>query len=202
MAKPQRHDNHILDTKAKKFLEVNIPDEWVYNIPANDYGLDYQVDICVDKQLTGLNFSIQLKGHEKSSHKNYAKAVLKHSTISYYKVRLEPIMIVVYEDDIKQAFWSWLSDHDINLSKAQKEYTVSIPKTNILSDMDWSNIIDHVQTVFNNRTFISDFDISKIHDNVELAAWKIYHDGNYQQAVYLFRQLIDSITYHLYTFAT
>lgn len=190
MSKPNRHATHILDSKAKKYLEAQIPDEWFYNIPSNDYGLDYQVEICVNKQVTGLNFSIQLKGHEKGNHKDYATAVLKHSTISYYKVRLEPIMIVVYYDDSKTAYWSWLNDLEIDLSKGRKEYTVKVPKLNVLVELDWDNVIGHVQTVFNNRTFISDLDISKIHDNVELAAWKAYHDANYEQAVFLFRQLV------------
>ena len=190
MTNPKRPENHVLDSKAKKFLEGLIPDEWIYNIPSNDYGLDYQVEICLDGQVTGLNFSIQLKGHQKSSDTNFAKAVLKHSTISYYKVRLEPIMIVVYEDDTKQAYWSWLNDHDIDLSKGQKEYIIKVPKINVLTLLKWDLVINHVQTIFNNRSFISDFDISKIHDNLELAAWKVYHDGRFEQAVYLFRQLL------------
>src|ERR1700759_281482 len=99
MSKPNRTASQITDTKAKKFLEQHLPDEWHFNVPGNDYGIDYQVEISVNNQVTGLNFSIQLKGHAKGSGGTYAKAVLKHSTLSYYKVRLEPVMIVVFEID-------------------------------------------------------------------------------------------------------
>jgi tetratricopeptide (TPR) repeat protein len=190
MTKPKRPEEHITDTKAKKFLETNLPDEWYYTVPSIDYGIDYQVEIAVNHQVTGLNFSIQLKGHAKGSKGDFAKAVVKHSTLSYYKARLEPVMIVVYEAEGDAAYWTWVDDLNIDLSKGNKEYTVNVPKSSLLRDIQWKNVIDYVQTIFSNRTFISYFDISKIHNNVELAAWKVYYDNDFEQAVYLFRHLI------------
>ncbi|WP_214072647.1 DUF4365 domain-containing protein [Mucilaginibacter sp. dw_454] len=190
MDKPQRPETHITDTKAKKYLEYQIPDEWHYNVPQHDYGIDYQVEISLGHQVTGLNFSIQLKGQSEGTAGNLAKTVIKHTTLSYYQVRLEPVMVVIYEDNCKKAYWAWIDDLNIDLSKGQETYTLSIPKTNLLSSINWDEIRIHVQTIFNNRSFIGDFDLSKIHDNVELAAWKVYNDGDYEQAVYLFRRLI------------
>ncbi len=190
MTTPKRPDSHITETKAKKFLEQQIPDEWHFNIPDNDYGIDYQVEISVNNQVTGLNFSIQLKGHAKGSGA-FAKATLKHSTLAYYKVRLEPVMIVVYEEDCQEAYWEWVDNLRIDLSKGQKEYTINVSRKNVLRELDWNNVIGYVQQIFSNRSFIGDFDISKIHDNWELAAWKSYNDREYEHAVYLFRRLID-----------
>ncbi|WP_439697405.1 DUF4365 domain-containing protein [Mucilaginibacter sp. AW1-7] len=190
MTKPKRPDEHITDTKAKKYLERHIPDEWFYTVPGMDYGIDYQVEIAVNNQVTGLNFSIQLKGHNKRSKGDFAKAVIKHTTLSYYKVRLEPVMIVVYEAEADEAYWAWVDDLDVDLSKGNKEYTVNLPKTRLVKDIQWGNIVNDVQLIFSNRTFIDGFDISKIHNNVELAAWKVYYDNDFEQAVYLFRHLI------------
>jgi tetratricopeptide (TPR) repeat protein len=190
MKKPNRHNSHVVNTKGEKHLESKLPDEWYFSIPKTDYGIDYQVEISVNGEVTGYNFSIQLKSISKGGNGPIAKTTLKHSTLSYYQVRLEPVMVVVYEADKKEAYWTWVSDLNIDLSKENKTYTINIPKANTLANANWSQITKHVQQIFNNRTFISDFDISKIHNNLELAAWKVYNGADYEQAVYLFRHLL------------
>jgi hypothetical protein len=162
MKKPNRHNSHVVNTKGEKHLESKLPDEWYFSIPKTDYGIDYQVEISVNGEVTGYNFSIQLKSISKGGNGPIAKTTLKHSTLSYYQVRLEPVMVVVYEADKKEAYWTWVSDLNIDLSKENKTYTINIPKANTLANANWSQITKHVQQIFNNRTFISDFDISKI----------------------------------------
>lgn len=190
MDKPNRPQSHILATKSAKYLERFIPDEWYYNIPGNDYGIDYHVEIVLNEQVTGLNFSGQLKSTEKTDNVDFAKVVLKRTTLNYYKVRLEPVMLIMYDAEVNEAYWSWIAEYDIDLSKENKTYTFSLSKSRKLSEMKGNEVTQHVQHVFNGKSFISDFDICKIENNVELGAWKTYYEGDYAQAVYLFRRLI------------
>jgi len=200
MNNPKRPVSHVLATKSSKFLEGHIPNDWHYNVPNNDYGIDYQVEISLNEQVTGLNFSIQLKSTENTEVGNFAKVALKRTTLNYYRVRLEPVMLIIYDADANEAYWSWINDHDIDYAKNNKTFQFSISKTNKLSEINWAEVTGHVQRIFNAKSFISDFDILKIEDNIELAAWKTYYEGDYEQAIYLFRRLISSgnTEYNLY----
>lgn len=200
MDQPKRPQSHVIATKSAKYLESNIPDEWHFNVPANDYGIDYQVEISLNGQVTGLNFSLQLKSTEETGKGNFAKVTLKHTTLNYYQVRLEPVMLVIYDAEQNEAYWSWLSDHRIDLTSDKKTYTLRISKGNKLSEIDWNGIMSHVQKLFNAKSFISDFDILQIENDLELGAWKVYYQGDYEQAVYLFRRLIreGSVSYNIH----
>ncbi|MDD3725096.1 MAG: DUF4365 domain-containing protein, partial [Bacteroidales bacterium] len=59
--KPQRHNNHILETESSKFFNFHVPNEWYIDKPEHDYGIDYVVNIATNNQATGLSFSVQLK---------------------------------------------------------------------------------------------------------------------------------------------
>mgnify|MGYP006305807375 CR=1 FL=1 len=61
MDKPNRHNNHILETESNKFFNFQVPNEWYIDKPEHDYGIDYVVNIVTNNQVTGLSFSIQLK---------------------------------------------------------------------------------------------------------------------------------------------
>ncbi|RFZ90281.1 DUF4365 domain-containing protein [Mucilaginibacter conchicola] len=200
MDQPKRPQSHIISTRSAKYLENNIPDEWHFNVPANDYGIDYQVEISKNGQVTGLNFSLQLKSTEETGKGNFAKVTLKHTTLNYYQVRLEPIMLIIYDAEHNEAYWSWLSDHRIDLTSDKKNYSLRISKENKLSEIDWNGIASHVQKLFNAKSFISDFDILQIENNLELGAWKVYYQEDYEQAVYLFRRLIreGSVSYNIH----
>jgi hypothetical protein len=197
MDKPNRPQSHVLARKSSRYLENIIPDEWHFNIPTNDYGIDYQVEISLNEQVTGLNFSIQLKSTAKTNEGDFAKISLKRTTLNYYKVRLEPVMLILYDAEVNEAYWSWISEFDIDLSRSNDQFTLAVPKSQKLSEINWADITNHVQHIFNAKSFISDFDICKIESNLQLAAWKTYYDEDYEQAVYLFGRLIkDGINEH------
>lgn len=65
MDKPNRHNSHILETESSKYFNNCIPNEWFIDKPDHDYGVDYIVNIAVNNQVTGLNFSVQLKKYRK-----------------------------------------------------------------------------------------------------------------------------------------
>lgn len=200
MDRPKRPASHILAKKSEKFLENCLPDEWFYTVPTNDYGIDYHIEIALNEQVTGLNFSIQLKSTGIVQKGDSAKVVLKKTTLNYYKVRLEPTMLVIFDAKANEAYWCWIEEQKIDLSQNKKSFALSVQKSQKLSEIDWNGIAIHVQRIFNSKSFIGDFDILKIDNNIELGAWKTYYDGDYEQAAYLFRRLIadGNTTYNIY----
>lgn len=189
MSNPVRHANHILESKSKRFLESNLPNEWVFNVPSSDYGIDYNIDIVINNQVTGLNFSIQLKGTASNKKIDHAKVSLKHSTLSFYNGRLEPVMLIQFIEQENEAYWIWVDELNIDLSIESKTHTISIPKTRKLSEISWEEITNYVQNNFYKRTFIGPFKISSL-DGTDLLTWRTYYDQDYKQAVYLFRELL------------
>ncbi|WP_421797457.1 DUF4365 domain-containing protein [Haliscomenobacter sp.] len=98
---PQRPDQHVLDSKASKYLKAKLPDEWISDPISSDYGIDYSVNIVNKGNVLGPNFSIQLKGKQDISGKVKATTQLKKSTLNYWNNRFEPILVVIYCDTDK-----------------------------------------------------------------------------------------------------
>ncbi|XHR94276.1 DUF4365 domain-containing protein [Mucilaginibacter sp. UC70_90] len=186
--KPTRHPTHILERQSRKYFEQHLPDEWIDNVPANDYGIDYQVDIAINNQVTGLFFSAQLKSTETCKHKDGVPVILKHTTLNFYRVRPEPVMLVAYVAEEQEAYWSWIDDLAIDLSRPNKTYQIIMPRDKKLSSVDWQKVYGYVVTVFNKRSFLDNFDISGRSGN-EIAAWKSYYENDFESAAYLFKKL-------------
>ena len=60
----ERNEQHIIDSKAKRLLHNVYPAEWVLREQNEDYGIDYEAEIFMNKQSTGIVYKIQLKGTE------------------------------------------------------------------------------------------------------------------------------------------
>ncbi|MEC5143186.1 tetratricopeptide repeat protein [Chitinophaga sp. 180180018-2] len=138
--------------------------------------------------MTGLNFSVQLKSTGASKKENTISATLKHSTVSYYFSRLEPVMIIIYDLEDDEAYWSWIHELNIDLTKSNETYTASISKNKRISAIDWDDIINFIQEIFNRRSFIEYLDIKTL-SATQIAAWKAFYSGAYEQAIFLFKQL-------------
>lgn len=188
MTGPIRHESHILENKSRKFFQKLVPDEWVVNTPNHDYGIDFQVEIAINNQITGLNFSVQLKSTSVSKNQKNISVPLKRSTIVYYFSRLEPVMLVIYNSDDDEAYWSWIHELAIDLTKSNETFTVSISKEKKLSTINWVSIKGFIQSIFNKRSFLEYINL-EILSSTQIAAWKSFYSGSYEQAIFLFKQL-------------
>ena len=52
----------IGDTAIYRIKSSLIPSNWIVNDQTNDYGLDLNVEVCIDGSTTGIFFFIQSKG--------------------------------------------------------------------------------------------------------------------------------------------
>lgn len=193
--KPKRHNNHILENESNKFFNNNLPLSWFVDKPENDYGIDYITNIVVNNEVTGLYFSVQLKAKETEQNKNSVNIQFKTSTLNFYKSRLEPVLLVAFVKEENQAYWVWFDELDLDESLLlnKESLYIKIPRNNKLTETDWNLIIKKVQKNASIKFLIESF--SKLnYENLEkneIAAWKNYFDGNFNDAIFYFKKSLD-----------
>jgi hypothetical protein len=79
---PTRHRNHEIETLSERYFKNCIPVSWVVNSFNIDYGTDYNCEIGEDRGVTGINFTVQLKGKETEVNKDNILVSLKRSTLN------------------------------------------------------------------------------------------------------------------------
>ena len=192
MNKPNRHPNHILETKSNKFFSNQIPDEWFLDKPEHDYGIDFTANIVINEQVTGLNFSIQLKAKKTEVKSESVLIKLKYTTLRLYATRLEPVLLVAYVSEENEAFWLWFDEIDSDLTTDSKTLTIHIPKKNRLSEINWEQVIRHVQERFSIKTFVDGIKFLEYKElsNAEVLAWNNYYKASYESSAYYFKSVL------------
>lgn len=194
---PKRHKNHVIETKSEIFLKSKIPYSWVLNPFSIDYGTDFNCEIVIDENVTGMNFTIQLKGKEKEINNDYVNLNLKKSTLKRWNNRLEPTMIVAYVVEENEAYWHWFQEADVNLTLPNNSYKIKISKHNKLSLLDWNLIVEKIKDIFSKKHLLYSLPIL---NNKNKDAWNLYFEGKYEAALPLLYEIIkddskDSIVY-------
>lgn len=192
MDKPNRHNNHILETESNKFFNFQVPNEWYIDKPEHDYGIDYVVNIVTNNQVTGLSFSVQLKSKIKEKKDDFAVVLLKHSTLGLFNTKLEPVLLVAYIQEEKEAYWCWYNELDFDLTSSQESYTINIPKTNKLSQIDWGAISKYVQDIFSVKMLVDGIKSLEYEEisNSQILAWKYYFSQDYEKSIFYFKNLL------------
>lgn len=193
MAGPIRHPNHVLETECNKYFLCCIPNEWCCDKPEHDYGIDYIVNIAINNRITGLNFSVQLKSmHETPASAASVSITLKQSTLNLYNARLEPIMLIVYSQADKEAYWVWYNDLHVNLTRNRKTHKIIIPKENRLGLMEWNDVVGYVKNIFSVKFLIDgirQLEYDELTDT-EVLAWKNYYQKEYENAGFYFKRAL------------
>mgnify|MGYP005811504655 CR=1 FL=1 len=192
MNKPNRHRNHILETESNKFFSFQVPNEWYIDKPDHDYGIDYIVNIVTNNQVTGLSFSVQLKSKIEEKKDDFAVISLKHSTLGLFNTKLEPVLIVAYIQEEKEAYWCWYNELEFDLTSSQKSYTINIPKANKLSQIDWGSISKYVQDIFSVKMLVDGIKSLEYEEisNSHILAWKYYFSQDYEKSIFYFKNLL------------
>lgn len=187
---PIRHRNHILETLSDRHLKNYIPADWVLNQFYLDYGTDYNCEISKDGHVIGINFTIQLKSKEKESNKEFVIVNrIKRSTINRWLNRLEPTMIIVFIKNENEAFWLWLEDNTVNLTKNNKEFQIKVPRENKLSEIKWENVHNKLESIFSKRYMLYEVPHASL-DLRENAIWANFFNNEYDKALFGFNEMI------------
>lgn len=184
---PNRHRNHEIETLSDRFLCNQLPTSWVINKFQIDYGTDYNCEITTENQVTGNNFSIQLKGKETEQNQERIKITLKRANINRWLNRLEPTMIIVFIVDENEAYWKWFEDNTVDLTQKNESFSISIPRQNKLSKLDWDIIAAHIRQVFSRRHLL--YDTPKL-DSLNEKGWKAFYENNFEEALSEFYKII------------
>jgi hypothetical protein len=131
---PKRPRQHTLEKLSRQHVESILPPEWIVEGFENDYGLDLQVEIVKNEQVTGAHFYIQLKStdHLVVRKDGYIAHPCKTSTLRYFLERPELVIYVVYDAQQQEAYWIWIQDYLRQTVEAgwqnKEEITIRIPK--------------------------------------------------------------------------
>lgn len=185
---PRRPRNHEIETLSENYFRSKIPSTWIIDKPSWDYGIDYHCGIVIDEMVTGINFSIQLKGKEKEKNKTNIQVTIKRSTINLWLIRLEPIMIITFIVEENKAYWIWFENNTVDLTLDQKTFTINIPRTNKLEIYDWNICSEYVTKIFKNKNSLNEL---PNFNNVKINAWELYKNGNYKKALPLFYDILE-----------
>lgn len=184
---PKRHRNHEIEELSERYLRNSIPASWVTNKLQLDYGTDYNCEITLDNGVSGLNFSIQLKGKEIEKHNKYAIiAGIKRTTINRWLRKLEPTMIVAYIVDENEAYWTWFTDNTFDLTKNNKTYQIKIPKENKLSLIDWDTVQNYLKKVFSRKHLLYKYPSPRISAN---EGWALFFQRKFESALGYLKEL-------------
>jgi hypothetical protein len=83
-ALPQRPDSHVLGDVAEMSVRRGFPRPWIIRRVSYDYGLDLNVELVERGEVTGINFSVQVKGVQSYVDSgSYIPVRLSTSTINY-----------------------------------------------------------------------------------------------------------------------
>lgn len=142
---PIRDRNSILERNSRIFFENNIPENWTLSMPNDDYGVDLIINVFEDRH-PAYDFEVQLKASEVKIKGKFEKAILKVSTYNYLLSRLHVVMLVKYNEEEKEAYWILMSSIPAP-NQNQKTFTVNIPKSNKLSEMDWESVKSYIKEI-------------------------------------------------------
>lgn len=185
---PERHRNHEIETLSENYFRNQIPVSWAVNKFTLDYGIDYNCEIVIDKMVTGMNFSVQLKGKEKEENIEFTKIPIKRTTISRWLKKLEPTMIIAFIIDENEAYWMWFENNTVDLTLDQQTFTINIPKKNKLSLNSWDNCKNYVENIFKRRNSL--YELPDFND-IKKEAWIFYNENNYKKALPLFYDILN-----------
>ncbi|MEP3581346.1 MAG: DUF4365 domain-containing protein [Cyclobacteriaceae bacterium] len=189
MEYPNRHTNHVLEELSERFFKNLVPPSWVVNHFWVDYGTDLNCEIERGGGMTGINFTVQLKGKQIDSGKEKVSVnKIKRTTVNRWLTRLEPTMLVIYVDDEKEAYWIWVEDNTFDLTDKKEFYSVSISRKNKLSKIAWGKVEDKLFKIFSNRHRL--YELPEIDEENDIA-WGYYFNRNFRKAIPYLKQILN-----------
>lgn len=191
MTFPIRHPNTVLESISEKYFKKHLPESWIAEKPT-DYGIDWIISLVKNNCVVGLNFSVQLKAKHNIQGKPAIR--LKKSTLNYLFNRLEPGMIVLYDQRTEVAYWKWLHPADFDLSGEAGSFKVQFSSEQTLSSIDWEEVYQYVQKVFKVKNHLLtslEYDLFNTSSEAEIKAWSHYFARNHDEAAFYFKRLVE-----------
>lgn len=185
---PIRDRNHEIESLSERYFKSLVPVSWVVNPFHLDYGTDYNCEIVIDKKVTGMNFSVQLKGKETEINKENICIRIRRATINRWLKRLEPTILIVFIVDEGEAYWTIFENNTVNLTSPIESFAIKISRERKLSQINWDNLVEYVGTIFSKKHLL--YTLPEIKDHNE-SAWRLYFEKKFEKALPIFYDLLD-----------
>lgn len=144
---PKRHKNHTIEEESIIYFRNYLPVEWNINTIDRDYGQDLNIEICENGEYKALEFIVQLKSSFiKSGQSEYETAPMNVSTYNYLWRNLRVVLMVKYVKEENEAYWILLKDVP-SPNQNNQTLTISWPKNQRLSTIDWNGIVEYVRNI-------------------------------------------------------
>ncbi len=133
---------HVIQRRAEKTFEQQLPDEWVDQPESRDYGVDYRVRIVEAGLLTSDEFFVQVRGTTRLrvSGAELSFAVKREHLVYWVDQLKVPVLLVVVDVTGGRAYWLPIQPYAFrNLPdgwRNQKTVSVKIPTSNRLDDTE------------------------------------------------------------------
>ena len=95
---------------------------------------------------TSMELLVQLKATESVATGDNEAIVLDTKTYNYLSDKLQVVMLVKFVIPESEAYWILLKDV-LPPDESQKTFTIGIPKSNRLSQIEWEGITGHIRKV-------------------------------------------------------
>lgn len=182
---PNRHKNHVLESASERFVKYHLPSEWIFTTPSNDYGIDLICEVVEDEKVIGLEFGIQLKAKRTENNSEFVTVKgIKRSTINYWLNSIKPVILIVYVEDEKKAYYKWIKDNCFDLTKENAEFQIKINKKDTLSEKHIENISFYVK-----QFYLKMFKLKNLPEPNSELAWQLYIKGNHEEALPYFKKM-------------
>lgn len=149
-----RSRSHVLEEESRRAFTNYISPEWVIETPQYDYGIDFQIRIFEDENMTPFLFYVQIKA---SDDVNYSEGRVVYSfktaRLLEYMDENIPVMLVVYNSEDKQMYYDWVhkiykNQNSSARRKWQLQKTVTIPLVYSLNNTSHQLLTQEVRQQF------------------------------------------------------
>jgi tetratricopeptide (TPR) repeat protein len=176
---PNRHSNHTLESASERYVKYHMPKEWTFSKPSNDYGIDLICEVILDDEIKGYEYGIQLKSKKIEKNPDYVLVKgLKRTSINYWLNSIKPIMLIVYIEQEKQAYWHWIDNSSFDLTKPTAKFQLKITKKNNISQANINLISSYIKNYY-----IEILRLKNLPDFEKDYGWQLYIERKYEEAL-------------------
>ncbi len=154
---PRQTISNEIGRKGERWFAAQLPDNWIFQRPTEDVGIDGNVVICENNDLNGIEFKVQIKSSASfyPSHHYIILNGINRSAFHFWLAGFIPTLLIVYHagDNCGYFYWvnKYVSHHTAMLDSAAQTLTLKIPMQHIVCPHNWEVIRNDL------RTYISDF---------------------------------------------
>jgi hypothetical protein len=154
---PKQTISNEIGRKGERWFVSQLPDNWIFQRPTEDVGIDGNIVICENNDLNGLEFKVQIKssGAFYPNHHYIILNGISRTAFHFWLAGFIPTLLVVYHAHDNRGYFYWVNKYVSNntaiLESGAQTITLKIPMKHIVCPGNWDVIRNDL------RNYISEF---------------------------------------------